>query len=81
MIVQATGARWGRLLHGETEWTWHQPRPLERDEIFTRQAHAFLDGIEGKASPLATFDEAVQTLKFNLAALESSRRHMPIHIS
>ena len=34
---------------------------------------AFLDGLEGKPTALCTVEEAVQTLKFNLAALESAR--------
>jgi predicted dehydrogenase len=64
--------RWGTLMHGETQWTWHSTAALERDEMFIAQAHAFLDGIEGKISPLCTFEEAVQTLKFNQAALRSA---------
>jgi predicted dehydrogenase len=64
--------RWGTLMHGETQWTWHSTAALERDEMFIAQAHAFLDGIEGKNNPLCTFEEAVQTLKFNQAALRSA---------
>jgi hypothetical protein len=79
--IEAALQRWGVLRHGATEWTWTQTPPLERDEIFTAQANAFLDGMEGKPTPLSTFDEAMQTLKFNLAALRSSDSGLPITIS
>ena len=64
--------RWGVLRHGEKDWTWHVTPPLERDDLFIAQANAFLDGMEGLPHPLCTFEEAVQTLRFNLAALRSS---------
>lgn len=73
--------RWGVQRLGEADWTWHESPPLERDELFTRQAHAFIDGVEGGASPLCTFEEAVQSLKFNLAALESARTGQAIALS
>lgn len=79
--IESQGRRWGVLRHGETEWTWTQVPPLERDDLFIAQANAFLDGMEGKPTPLATFDEAVQTLKFNVAALRSSDTGLPITIS
>jgi predicted dehydrogenase len=72
--------RWGFLLHGESAWTWHVTPPLERDDLFIAQAHAFLDGIEGKTTPLCTFEEAVQTLKFNQAALHSAATGAAVHI-
>ena len=43
---------------------------MERDDMY---AHAFLDGLEGKPNVLCTLEEAVQSLKVNLAALESAR--------
>lgn len=64
--------RWGFLRHGDIAWTWHVSPPLERDDLFIAQAHAFLDGMDGKPAPLAAFEEAVQTLKFNQAALRSA---------
>lgn len=53
--------------------TWHDEpiAPLERDALFVRQAHAFLDAVEGKAAPLCPLDEAIQTLHVNRAALAS----------
>lgn len=81
IMIQAHLQRWGLMKLGETEWTWHQSPSLQRDEIFTLEAHDFLDGAEGKPARLCTFDEAVQTLKFNLAALESARTRQPVTIS
>jgi predicted dehydrogenase len=73
--------RWGVLRHGEADWTWHTTPHLERDDIFTAQANAFLDGMEGHATPLATFEEGVQTLKFNQAALQSAKSGLPVTIA
>jgi len=67
---------------GEKEWTWQRhPKPIERDDFFTWQAESFLEGMAGRPCFLATFEEGVQTLKFNLAALESARSGQPVAIS
>lgn len=79
--IEGHRQRWSLRRHGDADWTWHETPPLERDELFTAQAHAFLDGIEGKPTPLCTFDEAAQTLRFNQAALLSAESHMPIPIA
>lgn len=52
---------------------WHdEPGPvLARDDMFIAQAHAFLDAVEGRAAPLCTLEDGIQTLQVNLAALES----------
>ncbi|MSQ95997.1 MAG: Gfo/Idh/MocA family oxidoreductase [Gemmataceae bacterium] len=52
---------------------WHDEAipPLERDTLFTLQANAFLDAVEGKASALCSLAEGLQTLRANLAALAS----------
>lgn len=73
--------RCGVFRQGASAWEFRPVKPLERDDLFVAQAHAFLDGMEGKATPLATLDEAVQTLKFNLAALESWRSGKAVEIS
>lgn len=78
--MEVHGRRWAHLLRGASDWTWHETPPLERDDLFIAQAQAFLDGIEGRASSLSTFEEAVQTLKFNHAALQSVRTGLPIVI-
>ncbi len=79
--IESHAQRWGSIKLGETAWTWHTPPPLERDDLFIAQANAFLDGMEGKSCQLCTFDEAVQTLRFNRAALESTATGLPITLS
>jgi predicted dehydrogenase len=73
--------RWAVFARGASAWDF-RPAPVnERDDLFLAQAHAFLDGLEGKPNLLCTLDEAVQTLKFNLAALESARTGQTITIA
>jgi predicted dehydrogenase len=45
--------------------------PTERDTAFIAQAHAFLDAVEGQAPLLCPLEEGMQTLKVNLAIIES----------
>jgi predicted dehydrogenase len=65
--------RWGIFRRGSEKWEYHAAPVNHRDDLFLAQANAFLDGMDGKPNPLCTIDEAIQTLKFNLAALESAR--------
>jgi predicted dehydrogenase len=65
--------RWGIFRRGLEKWEYHAAPVNHRDDLFLAQANAFLDGMDGKPNPLCTIDEASQTLKFNLAALESAR--------
>jgi len=78
--IESHARRWGVLRRGDTDWTWHTTPPLERDDLFIAQANAFIDGLEGKATPLSTFDEAAQTLRFNIAALRSVSTGLPTTI-
>ena len=64
--------RWGVLRLGESDWTWHEGAVPERDSHFEAQAHAFLDQIEGQPTRLCSLSAAVQTLRFNLAAIASA---------
>lgn len=79
--IEVHERRWGVLMHGEKEWTWHFTPIMERDDLFISQAHAFIDGMEGKPTPLCTFEEAVQTLRFNEAALLSAATQLPIALA
>jgi predicted dehydrogenase len=64
--------RWKSSERAPEPWTDHGPdKPLDRDGPFIRQAHAFLDAIEGKSPPLCTVEEGLQTLRANLAILKS----------
>lgn len=52
-------------------WQEGLSQPLERDELFTRQAHLWLDAVEGKHPPTCSLEDGLQTLCVNLAALKS----------
>lgn len=79
--VEGHGQRWGVFRRGADAWEHHGADPVERDDLFVAQANAFLDGAAGRPTPLATLDEAIQTLKFNLAALESARTGLAVEIA
>lgn len=79
--VEGHEQRWSVFRRGATAWEHHKAAPLERDDIFIAQASAFLDGMHGQPTPLATLAEAAQTLKFNLAALESARNGKAVEIT
>jgi len=72
--------RYGVWPRGAGGWQYHPAPVPERDDLFVAQAHAFLDAMKGAPSELCTVEEAVQTLKFNLAALESARTGLPVTI-
>lgn len=78
--IEAHRQRWGMMKLGAQDWVWHETPVGERDDLFVAQANSFLDGLEGRPSVLSTFEEAVQTLKFNEAALRSARTGLPIVI-
>ena len=54
------------------EWIRGRERRGERDDVMRDQAQHFIDCIQGKAAPRCTIEEAEQTLRTVLAALESS---------
>ena len=78
--IEGHEQRFGVFRRATNAWEWHQPAPLERDAMFIAQANAFLDGLHEMPTGLCTFDEAVRTLKFNLAALESARSGKAVEI-
>jgi predicted dehydrogenase len=78
--IESHRSRWGTQRHGEKDWTWQEAPLGERDAMFIAQAHAFLDSLEGKPSDLASLEAGVQTLKFNLAALESARTGRKVNL-
>ena len=63
--------RWRWMTSPGGEWQEGISQPLERDELFTRQAELFLDAVEGKQSPTCSLQDGLQTLRVNLAALTS----------
>lgn len=62
---------WSWMTQPETPWQVEQFEGLERDDWFIAQAKDFLDVIDGTAEPVCTLDEAIETLRVNLAVLES----------
>lgn len=64
--------RYGIQLQGEPDWTWFDLPAEERDAMFIRQADGFLDAVDGMPDHLATLEDGLQTLKVNLAALQSA---------
>lgn len=66
---------------GATEWETRSWPDGGRDGVFIRQANEFLDVCAGRQrTAISTVAEALQTLKVQLAALESSRQHKEIQI-
>lgn len=64
--------RWGIFRLRGNDWEWHDDAVPHRDSHFEAQAHAWLDAIEGKPSHICSLEAAVQTLRFNQAALVSA---------
>jgi predicted dehydrogenase len=83
ITVVCTGGT-ARFEHHTSRWRWmtepggawhdEQDQPLDRDTVFVRQAGAFLDAVEGRAEPLCNLRDGLQTLRVNLAILESAER-------
>ncbi len=64
--------QWRSCERAGEPWIDHGPMvPSERDAPFLRQAHAFLDAIEGKVPPLCPLEDGIRTLRANLAILVS----------
>jgi predicted dehydrogenase len=55
----------------DTSWETNELPKMERDDLYTHQAHAYLDAVEGHSPPLCTLAEGVQSLKVNLAVIAS----------
>ncbi len=63
--------RWSYVEQIEGPWIHHEVDLADRDALYERQAHAFLDAVEGNLPPLCSLAEGWQTLRVNLAALKS----------
>ncbi len=66
--------RWRWMIEPGSEWHDEVTPELERDTLFTAQANAFLDAVQGHSKPFCTLDEARQTLLVNLAILQSAEK-------
>lgn len=65
---------------GDSEWQTRSWPDGGRDAIFIRQANQFLDACAGEQTFLSTVGDALQTLKVQAAALQSSRERREISI-
>ncbi len=63
--------RWRSMTEPGAQWADHAFGPLDRDELFIRQADAFLDAIESGGRMPCTLDDAAATLRVNEAVLRS----------
>ena len=79
--IEVHEQRWAVFPRRASAWDYRSALLNHRDDLFIAQANAFLDGLEEKPNALCTFDEAVQTLKFNVAALQSARTGESVSIS
>ncbi len=64
--------RWRWITVPDEDWNDEPCDALERDTLFIRQANVFLDAVEMGTKPLCSLDEGIQTLRVNLAILESA---------
>lgn len=65
-------ARWRWMTSPGGEWVDEQHEPIDRDTPFVIQAGKFLNALENGHQSLCTFDEGLQTLRCNLAAIASA---------
>ncbi|WP_221031980.1 Gfo/Idh/MocA family protein [Actomonas aquatica] len=79
--VELHRQRWGVLPLGADAWVWHDAPMVDRDQQFIAQAHAFLDAAPGDTQPLCTLEEGAQSIRFNLAALQSAREGRAVDLS
>ncbi len=66
---------WKSQTRPDSDWQLEEERSLERDELFIAQANAFLDAVDGVCLPACPIDEALQTLRVNLAILQAADTH------
>lgn len=71
--MESHHCRWMSGSEPNADWIVESEYKIERDDLFVRQASAFLEQLDGTAEPACALAEGLQTLKVNLAALESVR--------
>ncbi len=72
--------RWGQCALGDSDWTWHDLPAVVRDTMFIAQADAFLNACADQPSDLATLDEGIRCVCFNLAAFRSLQTKAAVEI-
>ena len=78
---EAHQTRWRLVFKPGDDWQDRQFDAMERDDVFVRQAHSFLDGLESGAAPTCSLEAGLQTLRVNLGILQSwaERRWVDLH--
>lgn len=79
--LEAHKRRWLSCEKPDAPWTVEEEFALERDDLFVNQAAGFLDALDGKAHPACPLDAGLQTLRVNLAALQSVRERRWVEVS
>ncbi len=64
--------RWRAMTEPEGTWEDHIYELKDRDSWYVAHADAYLDALDGKANVLCPLEDGIQTLRVNLAALESA---------
>lgn len=72
--------RWVSCTEPGTQWLTEAEFKLERDDLFVKQAYAFLDLLHGTGDPPCPLADGLQTLRVNLAALQSWREQKWIEL-
>lgn len=73
-------SRWLSCVEPGTQWLTEAAFQLERDDLFVRQANSFLDLLHGVGNPPCPLADGLQTLRVNLAALQSVREQKWIEL-
>lgn len=63
--------RWSSCVEPDSDWQVEESFELDRDDLFVTQARAFLSQLDGESEAACSLAEGLQTLRVNLAALES----------
>ena len=64
-------ASWSSCVEPDSDWQIEEQFSLERDDLLVLQARAFLSQLDGHSEAACSLAEGLQTLRVNLAALES----------
>lgn len=68
------GHRWLSATESGGDWAEEESFSHEVDDYYILQANAFLDFLEGKADPLCSLADGIDTLRSTLAILESQEK-------
>ncbi|MDA1165971.1 MAG: Gfo/Idh/MocA family oxidoreductase, partial [Planctomycetota bacterium] len=77
---ESHNARWLSCVKPDSEWQVEEQFTLERDDLFVRQADAFLDQLDGTSAAACSLADGLQTLRVNLAALEAVDTQSWVHL-